>query len=70
MFEGIQGVFLSIYMIGALITLGGVMLLNAAETANDFPSIPLSKGLWITAFWFIAWVIIFWEIYKVNRDGA
>lgn len=70
MFEGIQGILISIYMIGALITLGGVMLFNAAEVSEDYHGISFAKSMWLTAIWPITLVVVAWEIYKINRDGA
>ncbi len=62
-------IFLSIYMIGLLITLGGAILYNAAfEDMGD--TLPLWKAAWLSAIWPITWTAIFYQIYRVHRDGS
>lgn len=72
MFEGAIGVLASIYSIGFLITVGGVLLYNTGMgLSHHYDSgISLLKGLWLSAIWPITWIVVGWEIYKVNRDGA
>jgi hypothetical protein len=64
------GTLTSIYCIGFLITMAGGFLFQNLVAEKDGVNFPTWKVMWLSVIWFITWIVVFWEIYKANRDGA
>lgn len=62
--------WISIYCIGFLITMAGGLLFQNLVAEKDNENFPTWKVLWLSVIWFITVIVVGWEIYKANRDGA
>ena len=62
--------WVSLYFIGLMITMAGGFLFQNLVAERVGENFPTWKVVWLSVIWFITWVVVFWEIYKANRDGA